>query len=274
MIALKISNFVSELRKIHFPILFLNSKHIWNLNYMRENIVNNLIFSDMFTHVQAEKRFNKREKQMTVEEILAPFEKGDRFPIVEEFYTIQGEGFHTGKPAYFLRIGGCDVCCSWCDTKVSWDPTIHPVGKLEDIVAKVKSFPAKAVVVTGGEPMLYNLDSLCKTLKELNVELFLETSGSHSFSGNWDWICVSPKKSKPPVQEAYEKADELKIVIDKELDFAWAEEHAAKVDENCKLYLQPEWKKFDRIIAKMVDYIKENPKWNMSLQTHKFMHIP
>lgn len=211
---------------------------------------------------------------MDVEKILEPFEKGDRLPIVEDFYTIQGEGYHTGKPAYFLRIGGCDVCCSWCDTKVSWDPTIHPVGKLEDIVAKVNDLPAKAVVITGGEPMLYNLDLLCHELRKIGVELFLETSGSHSFSGQWDWICVSPKKSKHPVPEAYVRADELKVVIDKELDFSWAELHAQKVRKECKLYLQPEWKRYNKIIEPIVEYIKNNPKWNISLQSHKFMHIP
>lgn len=195
-------------------------------------------------------------------------------PIVEEFYTIQGEGYHTGKPAYFIRIGGCDVCCSWCDVKVSWDASIHPLGKVEDIVHNANYYPAKAVVVTGGEPMLYDLTHLCDQLKEKGISRFLETSGSQPISGNWDWICMSPKKQSQPIEENYSKIDELKIVIDKRLDFEWAEYNRKQCDDNCKLYLQPEWSVFDDIIEELVDYIKNNPHWNMSLQTHHFMRIP
>ncbi|MBK8807471.1 MAG: 7-carboxy-7-deazaguanine synthase QueE [Bacteroidales bacterium] len=202
------------------------------------------------------------------------FTEGEAFPIVEDFYTIQGEGFHTGKPAYFIRIGGCDVCCSWCDVKVSWNPTIHPIGTVKQIVDKALSFPARAVVITGGEPLLYNLDVLCETLKLNKFEIFLETSGAHTLSGTWDWICLSPKKNSPPVEELFQKANELKVVIDSELDFSWAEYCKNNVSDTCKLYLQPEWGIYKTKLPIIIDYIKNNPRWSISLQTQKFMHIP
>lgn len=205
---------------------------------------------------------------------MADFKDGKELPIVEEFYTIQGEGANTGKPAYFIRVGGCDVCCSWCDVKVAWNPDIHPIGKVEDIVAKANTFPAKAVVVTGGEPLLYNLDFLCDELHKNGFETFLETSGSHPLSGEWDWLCLSPKKNNEPYKEVFENADELKVVIDKELDFSWAEYCKNNVSDSCRLYLQPEWSIFRKNLEDIIEYVKNNPHWSISLQTQKFMHIP
>jgi len=202
------------------------------------------------------------------------FESGNALPIVEEFYSLQGEGYHTGKPAYFIRIGGCDVCCSWCDVKVSWDPKIHPTGTIEQIIAKATSYPAKAVVVTGGEPFIYDLTLLCAELKSKGFDTFVETSGSHPITGQWDWICISPKKNKAPLNDSLKHADELKVIIDKKLDFKWAEQNAAKVPESCRLYLQPEWSVYNEIVEDVVEYIKNHPQWNISLQAHKFMHIP
>lgn len=202
------------------------------------------------------------------------FESGEALPIVEEFYSLQGEGYHTGKPAYFIRIGGCDVCCSWCDVKVSWDPKIHPVGTIKQIVDKANSYPGQAVVVTGGEPFIYDLSILCAELKSNGFDTFVETSGSHPITGHWDWICISPKKNKAPLHESLSHADELKVIIDKKLDFEWAEQNANKVGANCRLYLQPEWSVYQSVVSEVVEYIKNNPKWNISLQSHKFMHIP
>jgi len=199
---------------------------------------------------------------------------GLELPIVEEFYTLQGEGFHTGKAAYFIRVGGCDVCCSWCDVKVSWNPDIHALGRVEDIVAKATEYPAKAVVVTGGEPALYNLAPLTDALHAKGFQTFIETSGSSPLTGSWDWICLSPKKNKAPLTEFLCVANELKVVIDNKLDFAWAEMFKSQVSENCKLYLQPEWSVYRAVIPEIVNYIKSHPEWNASLQAHKFMHIP
>lgn len=201
-------------------------------------------------------------------------ESGLLLPIVEEFYTLQGEGYHTGKAAYFIRIGGCDVCCQWCDVKVSWNPDIHPLVDINQIVANAAAQPAKAVVVTGGEPLLYDLNLLCSELKKQQIATFIETSGSAPLSGQWDWICVSPKKNKEPLPEMLAAANELKVVIDRTIDFEWAERFASLVSPSCRLYLQPEWSVYNDIIAPMVDYIMQHPKWNISLQSHKFMHIP
>ena len=199
---------------------------------------------------------------------------GTQLPLVEEFYTLQGEGYHTGKAAYFIRIGGCDVGCSWCDTKFSWQADLHPLTDTLKIVDNAVSYSAKAVVVTGGEPLSYNLDILCKGLKEHNVETYLETSGAYPLSGIWDWICLSPKKNLPPVPEIYSKADELKMIVQKEADFEWAEINRKKVSKNCKLFLQPEWSRYKEIIDPLVEYVKQHPEWQISLQAHKFMHIP
>ncbi len=193
---------------------------------------------------------------------------------MEEFYTIQGEGYHTGKPAYFIRLGGCDIGCSWCDTKLSWNPELHKLVEVEEIAIKAGTYPAKAVVVTGGEPLAYNLDFLCSELKKFNVKTFLETSGAYILSGEWDWICLSPKKQNPPIHEIYAKANELKVIILSDNDFQWAEKNAKQVNKSCKLYLQPEWSRYKKIIPAIVEYVKNNPKWNISLQSHKFMNIP
>jgi 7-carboxy-7-deazaguanine synthase len=200
--------------------------------------------------------------------------EAEMLPIVEEFYTIQGEGFHTGKPAYFIRLGGCDVCCSWCDVKVSWDSQIHKLGSVKNIAANALAYPAKSVVVTGGEPMLYNLDGLTDQLRSMGMKCFLETSGSSEISGNWDWICLSPKPNKEALPSFLQKAHELKVVIDKKLDFSFAEKYAGAVHSGCLLYLQPEWSSRAISNPAVINYVKQNPRWNLSLQTHKFINIP
>jgi len=200
--------------------------------------------------------------------------EGALLPLVESFYTIQGEGFNTGKPAYFIRLGGCDVGCSWCDAKETWNPSLYPPVPVEDIVKEALNYPAKAIVITGGEPLNYPLDKLCTLLKSNGLEIFLETSGSSSISGNFDWICLSPKKKKPPVQEIYKIASELKVIIENEEDFIWAEKNRALVGGNCILYLQPEWSRIKTMLPKIIEYVKANPCWNISLQTHKYMNIP
>jgi len=194
-------------------------------------------------------------------------------PVMEEFYSLQGEGVHTGKPAYFLRIGGCEVGCCFCDVKESWNADKHKLTPVDEIIQRILDNPAKAVVVTGGEPMLYNLDYLCKTLKNNNIKLFLETSGSEPISGIWDWICVSPKRNHPPQQNVLRQASELKVVICNDFDFSWAEENAKLVSSNCHLLLQPEWNSREKMMPKIVDYILNNPKWRISLQSHKYMGI-
>ena len=201
--------------------------------------------------------------------------EGKLLPIIEDFYTLQGEGYHTGKPAHFIRIGGCDIACHFCDTKFSWKADLIPLVKTEEIIEKIKKSKAKSLVITGGEPLMYNLDFLCNTLQKYNFQLFLETSGAYSISGVWDWICLSPKQQKPPLdKEIYQKANELKIIIEDEDDFNWAEINAKKVQENCKLFLQAEWSKSKKIIPIIVEYIKKNTKWSLSIQTHKYINIP
>ncbi len=202
------------------------------------------------------------------------FEGGRKIPLVEEFYTIQGEGYHTGKAAYFIRVGGCDVGCSWCDTKFSWNPAHHPVVDAEQIIEHVMEYPAAAVVVTGGEPLMVPMDYLTGILKEKGIETFLETSGAYELSGSWDWICLSPKKNAPPVESIFPEADELKVIIAAEEDIAWALENASRVSEECKLYLQPEWSRREEILPVIIAFSKENPRWMISLQSHKYMHIP
>jgi 7-carboxy-7-deazaguanine synthase len=202
------------------------------------------------------------------------FEGGRKIPLVEEFYTIQGEGFHTGKAAYFIRVGGCDVGCSWCDTKFSWDPSLHPVVPADQVVRHVLECPAAAVVVTGGEPLMVNMDYLTGMLKKHGIETFLETSGAYPLSGTWDWICLSPKKNAPPVEAIFPEADELKVIISEEEDFEWAVENSGKVGKSCKLYLQPEWSRRERMLPLIIDFSKQHPLWMISLQSHKYMHIP
>lgn len=195
-------------------------------------------------------------------------------PIMEHFYTIQGEGGNCGKPAYFIRVGGCDVGCHWCDVKESWDADKHPLIPVTDLASFLDQIPAKDVVITGGEPTMYQLDYLCRFLHQRGFRTFIETSGAYPITGNWNWICLSPKKTAAPVAGIYPLASELKVIIHNLNDFTWAEEHAAKVSSDCKLYLQPEWSKRDEIMPKIIDYVMANPKWNISLQSHKYMNIP
>ena len=193
---------------------------------------------------------------------------------MEHFYTIQGEGFHQGRAAYFIRLGGCDVGCVWCDVKESWDATKHPMIDVSTLVNAVKTTPAELVVITGGEPLLHDLNYLTEQLRENGLETNIETSGSSPLSGSWDWICLSPKKFKAPLPEAVAKADELKIIIFNNSDFQWGEAFAAEVSPKCKLYLQPEWTKAATMTPLIVEYIKNNPKWELSLQIHKYINVP
>ena len=199
---------------------------------------------------------------------------GTLLPLMEEFYTIQGEGYHSGKAAYFIRLGGCDVGCHWCDVKESWDADLHPLTLTDEIVRNASKYPGKAVVITGGEPLIYNLDYLTKNLKSSGIVTFIETSGAYPLSGDWDWICLSPKKFKAPRPDIAPFANELKVIVFNKSDFIWAEEHAKMVGPKCKLYLQPEWSKSSEMTPLIIDYVMNNPKWEISLQTHKFLNIP
>jgi organic radical activating enzyme len=201
-------------------------------------------------------------------------DSGKALPVMEEFYSLQGEGFHTGKAAYFIRIGGCDVGCRWCDVKESWDASLHPVVMVEDIVSRASIQPAKSVVLTGGEPAMYNLEELCKGLKNNDIKIFLETSGAYPLSGKFDWICLSPKRNSPPIDQVIQVANELKVIIEHKEDFSWAEHYAALVKEHCLLFLQPEWSRHKEMMPGIVEYVMENPKWQISLQSHKYMKIP
>jgi len=207
-------------------------------------------------------------------EIQTKFDQGLMLPLMEDFYTIQGEGFNTGQAAYFIRLGGCDVGCHWCDVKESWDAEKHPLTSIAKIVDNAEQHPAKAVVITGGEPLLYNLLPLCEALKAKNIRTFIETSGAYPLSGNWDWICLSPKKFKAPLLQNLKEANELKVIVFNKSDLEWAEQHAQNVSEKCKLFLQPEWSKTEAMMPLIIDYVKNNPSWMISLQTHKFMNIP
>ena len=204
----------------------------------------------------------------------ALLKEGKLLPVMEEFYSLQGEGHNTGKASYFLRIGGCDVGCSWCDVKESWNAELHPLVSTDTIVKNILNCPAKAVVVTGGEPLQYNLDYLCSLLKENNIQTFLETSGSFQVSGEWDWICLSPKKKSPPMDEVFGLASELKVIIHDESDFIWAEENSKKLTSETILLLQPEWSRRKEMMPLIVSYILNHPKRNISLQSHKYMNIP
>jgi organic radical activating enzyme len=200
--------------------------------------------------------------------------EGLKLPVVEEFFSLQGEGFHTGKAAYFIRLGGCDIGCSWCDSRFAWNPDVHPVIETKSIIDRVVDSGADSVVVTGGEPLMWNLDDLCKGLKNKNISTFIETSGAYQLTGMWDWICLSPKQNMPPITDICKGADELKVIISNKSDFEWAEKYQKLVSVECKLFLQPEWSLFETIIAEVVEYIKKNPVWRISLQAHKYMHIP
>jgi 7-carboxy-7-deazaguanine synthase len=193
---------------------------------------------------------------------------------MEHFYTLQGEGFYQGRAAYFIRLGGCDVGCVWCDVKESWDADKHPQYEISDLITAVKKTPAEMVVITGGEPLLHNLDLLTSELQKAGLQTNIETSGSSPLSGSWDWICLSPKKFKEPLPEVVTVANELKIIVYNKTDFAWAERYAAQVPAACKLYLQPEWSKATPMTPLIVDYIKAHPQWELSLQIHKYINVP
>jgi organic radical activating enzyme len=195
-------------------------------------------------------------------------------PLMEHFCTLQGEGRYTGQASYFLRLGGCDVGCVWCDVKESWDATQHPQVSIEEMVDRVLESGVAIAVITGGEPLMHNLDSLTQGLQEKGIRTHVETSGAHTLSGQWDWICVSPKKFKAPLPSSLSVAHELKVVVYHKSDFAWAEEHAQSVGPDCMLYLQPEWSKSDEMLPLIIEYIQSNPRWILSLQTHKFINIP
>jgi organic radical activating enzyme len=195
-------------------------------------------------------------------------------PLMEDFYTIQGEGFYQGHAAYFIRLGGCDVGCVWCDVKESWDANAHPLVEVEAICEKVKAHGSQMAVITGGEPALYNLFPLTNKLKEAGIRTHIETSGVYPLTGTWDWICFSPKKFKSPDPSILKQAHELKVVVYNKSDFDWAEEFAEKVSSSCHLFLQPEWSREKEMLPYIIDYVKANPKWQVSLQIHKYMNIP
>ena len=207
--------------------------------------------------------------------ILNPKSKiGSSLPVMEHFYTLQGEGFHQGKAAYFIRLGGCDVGCVWCDVKDSWDADKHPKYEIKTLVEEVKKTPTEIVVITGGEPLMHNLDELTKELQVSGFNTNIETSGAYPLSGSWDWICLSPKKFKAPLPDVIPFANELKVVVFNKSDFDWAEKYAGLVSPSCKLYLQPEWDKAAEMTPLIIEYIKAKPKWELSLQIHKYIGAP
>ena len=199
---------------------------------------------------------------------------GHILPLMESFLSIQGEGYFAGKSSYFLRIGGCDVGCHWCDVKESWDPKIHPLTEVDKIIKEVQKNSVDIVVITGGEPLMWNLDYLCYRLKELNFKIHLETSGAYNLSGKFDWICLSPKKTLEPIKEVQDLANELKVIISNKNDFKWAQIQSKKVKKSCKLFLQPEWSKKQEILPEIVNFVSNNIQWSISLQTHKYMNLP
>jgi len=210
---------------------------------------------------------------MLNQETQIAVDKGEMLPLMEEFYTIQGEGYHTGTAAYFIRIGGCDVGCHWCDVKESWNAELHPPTNTDLIVENAAKY-SETVVVTGGEPLMWDLSVLTQKLKDKKLKIHIETSGAYPLSGSWDWICLSPKKNKLPTQTVYYNANELKVIIHNKHDFTFAEEQAEKVNSNAILFLQPEWSKKEEMTPLIVDYVMNNPKWRVSLQTHKYLNIP
>ncbi len=195
-------------------------------------------------------------------------------PVMEHFYTLQGEGYYQGRAAYFIRLGGCDVGCVWCDVKDSWDADKHPTYKIESLVSEVRKTPTQIVVITGGEPLMHNLDELTFQLQQAGLQTNIETSGAHPLSGSWNWICLSPKKFKAPLPAILPLANELKVVVFNKSDFDWAEKYAALVSADCKLYLQPEWDKAAEITPQIINYIKAHPQWELSLQIHKYINVP
>ena len=211
--------------------------------------------------------------KQALDSLQAQIDLGEMLPLMEEFYTIQGEGFHKGTAAYFIRVGGCDVGCHWCDVKESWDAAIHPPTNANTIAENAAKY-SDTIVVTGGEPLMWDMNPLTHKLKSLGLTTHIETSGAYELSGEWDWICLSPKKLMLPKTSVLEKANELKVIIFNKSDFDFAEKHAEQVGEDCILYLQPEWSVRDKIVPLIVDYVMKNPKWKVSLQTHKYLNIP
>jgi len=206
-------------------------------------------------------------------ELQKAVESGHALPLMEAFYTIQGEGYHKGSAAFFVRIGGCDVGCHWCDVKESWDSNLHPPTYIDKIVSQTKQY-ADVVVITGGEPLMWNMNPLTEALQTAGIKTHIETSGAYPLTGNWDWICLSPKKRMLPKKEIYAKADELKVIVYNKDDLQFAEQQAKQVGSHCKLYLQPEWSRRETSIPLIVSHVLENPKWMASLQTHKYLKIP
>jgi organic radical activating enzyme len=196
------------------------------------------------------------------------------YPVMEHFYTLQGEGVHTGRAAYFIRLGGCDVGCVWCDVKESWDAAGHPLMTTPEIVSTAAQHEGRIAVITGGEPAMHDLAPLTKALHAAGFKTHIETSGAHPLSGDLDWVTLSPKKFKAPQPSAMQQASELKVVVYHRSDLQWAEQHAAAVSLDCRLFLQPEWSKRETITPLLIDYIKQHPKWQLSLQTHKYINIP
>ena len=201
-------------------------------------------------------------------------ESGEMLPLMEAFYTIQGEGYYSGKAAYFLRIGGCDVGCHWCDVKESWNADLHPPTSITDIIKGIAQFPVDTVVITGGEPLMWNLDKLTTALKLECLKVHLETSGAYPYSGDFDWVCMSPKKMQAPLPAIKPITSELKVIVNNKHDFIWAEQQREGLTNDCKLYLQAEWSKREKIIPMIIDFVKENKDWTISLQSHKYMNIP
>lgn len=206
--------------------------------------------------------------------IAVDFNKALEIPVMESFNTIQGEGFHQGKAAYFIRLAGCDVGCVWCDVKESWDISQKQIRQITDVVSEASSHPGRMAVITGGEPLMHDLNPLTMALQQAGFQTNVETSGAYPLSGKWNWICLSPKKFKQPLPGIFQYANELKIIVYNKSDFQWAEEHAAKVSPNCKLYLQPEWEKAEQMLPQIIEYIKQHPKWELSLQIHKYINVP
>ena len=210
---------------------------------------------------------------MIKDDVLALVDTGEMLPLMEEFYTIQGEGFHKGTAAYFIRIGGCDVGCHWCDVKESWNAELHPPTAIEHIVSNAATY-SDTIVITGGEPLMWDMNPLTKALKKKGLKTHIETSGAYNLSGEWDWICLSPKKNKLPFGKVYDEAHELKVIVYNKHDLIFAEEQAAQTNKDCILYLQPEWSVRDKVTPLIVEYVMQNPKWKVSLQTHKYLNIP
>jgi len=208
-----------------------------------------------------------------IEQAKQMVEQGVMLPLMEEFYTIQGEGYHKGTAAYFIRVGGCDVGCHWCDVKESWNPAIHPPTHIKHIIENARKH-SKTIVVTGGEPLTWNMEPLTTGLKQAGLDIHIETSGAYPLTGSWDWICLSPKKNKLPLEDIYPYAHELKVIIYNRDDLRFAREQASRVGPECKLYLQPEWSKREKVTPLIVDFVMANPRWKVSLQTHKYLNIP